>query len=328
VLRPAAIAAGRALAAGEAMAEVVNPSVDAAPIASAEQQLKAAAARRAALEAELDRVDAQRVEAATALRRARDEAAAELERQIPAEESRRATLLAAVAAAPDGAPRQSASAALAEQDARIARLRQDRAGILADRWPAGTAPAEQVRADELARRIQDLHARIAEAERTATEAGRRLADERQRIERLSRSQVAAPVAGPLWRAAAPGGTVVVAGDRVAAIAAADSLGIDAWLAPRHAGRLAVGDRALVMVPGRTRPVAATIRLVQEGGAAADPDAAVAAPADPTLVRVSLVLDDPAAALGAVGRSVRVRVVPADQGVLGGLAAALYRLVAF
>ncbi len=327
VLRPAAIPAGRALGAGESLAEVVNPSVDAAPIARAEQDQRAAATRRSALEGELDRIESQRIEAAAALRRARDEAAAELERQVPAEEARRATLVAAVATAPEGAARAAAQSALAEQEARIVRLRQDRAGILADRWPTGTAPAEQARADELARRIQDLHARIAEAERAAREADARLAEERRRIERLSRSPVTAPVAGPVWRAANGGGSPVVAGDRVAAVADASSIAIDAWIQPRHAERIAVGDRALVVVPGRARPVAATVRLVQDG-AGADADAAVAGPADPTLVRLALVLDDSTVAQAAVGRNARVRIVPADQGALTGMASALYRLFAF
>lgn len=253
-------------------------------------------------------------EAQLAAARARLQAAdAELARQTKLSDAGHTTARNLEAAR---AERDSLTARISELTARLELLAEERRqatrGIFMADGRFG-APYSEIRRDEIAITLLDLHARREQERNRIAQIDRQIGAERTRLDSVAAARVEAPFDGVVWKLLAPAGSEVVIGSEVAQVLDCTSTFIEILVSENRFERVAVGDPIRYRLIGtdtfRTGQVTAL-----RGGMVATEDRSLAATLDAgrgQSFRVWAALDPADAAVdGAafcnVGRHVDVR----------------------
>jgi multidrug resistance efflux pump len=173
-------------------------------------------------------------------------------------------------------------------------------------------PYSRQRLDEIDIRLADLHKEEGALIATTGEIEAKYAAEKARIDRLSREELTAPVAGVVWRSWVAPGAAVVHGTPLMEVIDCTRVYIEATTRERFFESLARGQRVRVRVEGSGNDIPGTIRSVVGPGAPLATTATVSVINHPNRTEAQLIVDIDRAALPAtpgstcnVGRSAKV-----------------------
>ncbi|MBB4237015.1 HlyD family secretion protein [Rhizobium esperanzae] len=324
---------------GQPLAEIRNPRVNRAILASLEADRNTALDRVAALKKERDELSQLREELSARLEVYRQTTIANLEREVEilrkkVEVSQAQDLVAQVdlsrrmALESKGILTQKlveaarAAGAATGGEVEISNLTVDqlqqrldavRKGIFVFGDGQNDVPYSRQREDEVIVHINDLNSRIAENETRASEAQKQLAEEKNRVSNLESATAIAPFDGVVWSRSIVNGSNVVLNNELMRLLDCRELFVDILVPEVDYDEIYPGLAAQVRLFGRNDVFKGTVVSVKGSSAAVETDAFAASlpPSTQRNARIRVRLDpsfmnDDFANFCQVGRSVQVR----------------------
>ncbi len=178
------------------------------------------------------------------------------------------------------------------------------------------APYFEQRANELASKIPELKGQLKEIDEKRAAAENELQEERSHVVRMSETEVAAPVAGTVWKRDVQLGQVVKQHENLLEIADPETIFVEALLHQSYLNTVGPGSRAVVkLTDGRV--LNGRVRAVRTlGGADTEASFAVNLPChDVKQVRVLIDFDPVVPNAALIGRHARVFIVDEHPGFL-------------
>ncbi|OWV84377.1 hemolysin D [Rhizobium sp. R635] len=324
---------------GQSLAEIRNPRVNRAILASLEADRNTALDRVAALKKERDELSQLREELSARLEVYRQTTIANLEREVEilrkkVEVSQAQDLVAQVdlnrrmaleskgiltqklveaaraAGAATGGEVEISNLTVDQLQQRLNAVRQ---GIFVFGDGQNDVPYSRQREDEVIVHINDLNSRIAENETRAAEAQKQLTEEKNRVSSLESATAIAPFDGVVWSRSIVDGSNVVLNNELMRLLDCRELFVDILVPEVDYDQIYPGLAAQVRLFGRSDVFKGTVISVRGSSAAVETDSFAASlpPSTQRNARIRVRLDpsfmnDDFANFCQVGRSVQVR----------------------
>ncbi|MBB3659121.1 multidrug resistance efflux pump [Rhizobium sp. BK650] len=324
---------------GEVLAEIRNPRVNRAILASLEADRNTALDRVAALKRERDELSQLRAELSARLEVYRQTTIANLEREVEilrkkVEVSQAQDLVAQVdlnrrmeleskgiltqklveaaraAGAATGGEVEISNLTVEQLQQRLDAVRQ---GIFVFGDGQNDVPYSRQREDEVIVRINDLNSRIAENETRAAEAQKQLTEEENRVRSLESAIATAPFDGVVWSRSIVNGSNVVLNNELMRLLDCRELFVDILVPEVDYDQIYPGLVAQVRLFGRSDVFSGTVISVRGSSAAVEADSFAASlpPSTQRNARIRVLLapsfmNDDFANSCQVGRTVQVR----------------------
>ncbi len=175
------------------------------------------------------------------------------------------------------------------------------------------APAEKLRAGDLALTLTGLELTVQELRQSLETVDHALEAEHAQVSRLSDAAIESPVRGRVWKRAANAGQFISAGGEVMELVEASSLQVEAYFHQRYLPDIAIGDAVRVMPVGSRAHLTGTVRWIgAEASASTRTVAPQWQPDQDKPMRVVVALNAPDRDRVFVGQ--RARVVVASAGI--------------
>jgi len=143
------------------------------------------------------------------------------------------------------AERDTLQAQRAQLEARIDALREQRAQAVKGVFMADGrfgAPYSEIRQDEIAITLLDLHSRQGQEQTRIEQIERQIVAEKMRLERTATAQITAPFDGVVWKILTPVGSEVVIGAEVAQVVDCNSPFLEILVSESRFGRISIGEK--------------------------------------------------------------------------------------